>query len=84
MHDGQSVNFVLPEPATDCSWSEATDPGLIAALRLLARSYRRDSLVAADHLVELTLETAIKEIDRRPEGISLYQWLSGIMARRHN
>ncbi|MBZ9683664.1 MULTISPECIES: hypothetical protein [Mesorhizobium] len=61
--------------------SDATDPRLIAALRLVARSYRAQSVEAADDLVELTLRTAIQEVEGRPEEISLFNWLSAIMAR---
>lgn len=68
------------EHTIDRDWSEATDPRLIAGIRLLAAptgpSRRR-----ADDLVALTLETAIKEADSRPAQISLLKWLRNIMAR---
>ncbi|MBZ9773975.1 hypothetical protein [Mesorhizobium sp. CO1-1-8] len=72
------------QQSTDRDWSRATDPRLIAALRLLARSYRGQSVEAADDLVALTLETAITEADSRPRDITLFEWLSGIMARHLN
>ncbi|TPK04942.1 hypothetical protein FJ872_26815 [Mesorhizobium sp. B2-5-9] len=70
---------ILQIAADECS--DATDPRLIAALRFVARSYRAQSVEAADDLVELTLRTAIQEVEGRPEEISLFSWLSAIMAR---
>ncbi|TPK72358.1 hypothetical protein FJ950_08625 [Mesorhizobium sp. B2-3-14] len=69
---------------TDRDWTRATDPRLIAALRQLTRSYRAQSAEAADELMVLTLEAAINEADDRPRDITLFRWLSGIMARHLN
>jgi DNA-directed RNA polymerase specialized sigma24 family protein len=74
-------SFAVP---VDYSGTSATDPRLIAALRLRARFYRAQSIKAADDLVELTLRTAIDEVDSRPPDTTLFKWLSGIMARHHN
>jgi hypothetical protein len=30
------------------------------------------------------VETAIREVDIRPLDLSIFDWLSGIMARQHN
>jgi DNA-directed RNA polymerase specialized sigma24 family protein len=79
---------VNPDPFGACvidyTGTSATDPRLLAALRLQARSYRAHSIEAADDLVELTLQTAIDEVDSRPPEESLFKWLCGIMARHHN
>jgi DNA-directed RNA polymerase specialized sigma24 family protein len=68
----------------EADWTNATDPGLIHALRHLARSYRGQSAHQADDLVELTLSTAIEEVDHRPKEVTIFEWLSGIMARHHH
>jgi DNA-directed RNA polymerase specialized sigma24 family protein len=74
----------LINPVLEHDLEKVTDHRLIAALRIMARSYRPHSAESADDLVELTFEIAIDEVDRRPEQISLFEWLSGIMARHHN
>jgi hypothetical protein len=80
----QTVSIHPLLPPVDTDWTMAADPGLISALRHLARSYRGQSDAEADALVEVTLEAAIREIDHRPEDLGLFDWLSGIMARRDN
>lgn len=52
-----------------------------ARTRLCARSVDTTTIEAADDLVELTPRTAIEEVAGRPEEISLFSWLSAIMAR---
>lgn len=74
-----SIRQIAHTAADECC--DVTDPRLIAALRFIARSYRAQSVEAADDLVELTLRTAIQEVDRQPQEISLFSWLSAIMAR---
>ena len=63
---------------------KASDLRVIAALRRRARWYRAQSPDAADHLVEMTLEAAIEEIDYRPTDISLQEWLDSSMRRYLN
>jgi DNA-binding response OmpR family regulator len=71
------------KPSIDASDMEsAVDPSLIAALRMLARSYRPHSLEEADQLVEQVFRTALKEVDSEAASGSLLTWLTGIMARK--
>jgi DNA-directed RNA polymerase specialized sigma24 family protein len=85
MHEERKAsNHDLMNPVLEHDFEKVTDPRLIEALRILARSYRPDAAESADDLVELTFEIAIDEVDRRPDQISLFEWLSGIMARHHN
>jgi hypothetical protein len=53
---------------------------LLPKLRLTARLWLDDA-GAADRLVELTLERALEDIDKKPAGSSLVDWLNGIMRR---
>jgi hypothetical protein len=45
--------------------------GMLPTLTALARSYRPHSAASADELVELTLLTAIHEVEDRPENLAL-------------
>jgi DNA-directed RNA polymerase specialized sigma24 family protein len=51
---------------------------LLPKLRLTARLLLDDA-GASDRLVEHTLEQALEDLDRRPEGSSIADWLNTIM-----
>jgi len=78
------VDALFPEPSTEPVTvahppSTAEDVvALLPKLRLTARLLLDDA-GASDRLVEHTLEQALEDLDRRPEGSSIADWLNTIM-----
>ena len=72
--------FPEPEPVTIAHPPSTAEDvvALLPKLRLTARLLLDDP-GAADRLVEHTLEQALEDLDRRPEGSSIADWLNTIM-----
>ncbi|MBZ9991172.1 response regulator [Mesorhizobium sp. BH1-1-5] len=75
-----------PEPLLEPTTATVAQPtsvaddvvSLLPKLRLAARLLLDDAR-ASDRLVELTLESALEDIDNKPAGSSTADWLNGIM-----
>lgn len=68
--------LTVAQPASTAEDAVALLPKLRLTARLLL-----DDAGASDRLVELTLEQALEDIDERPEGSSIADWLNAIMRK---
>ncbi|WP_225248194.1 response regulator [Mesorhizobium sp. J8] len=80
------VDALFQEPSTEpVTIAQPASPmedvvALLPKLRLTARLLLDDA-GASDRLVEHTLEQALEDLDKRPEGSSIADWLNTIMRR---
>lgn len=77
---GAIFDALFPNPRTPRPADTDDVLAMLPKLRLAARILLPESR-AADRLVELTLEQAIKEVRSRPDGVATETWLSSLLLR---